>query len=203
MTNPLPDKPRCAWAGSDPLYIHYHDHEWGVAVHDDRRLFEMLSLEGAQAGLSWINVLRRRDDYRTVFDGFDPHIVAAYDEAKIASLMQDTRIIRNQRKIRSVISNARTFLGVQAAFGSFDTYLWQFVDGSPINNCFETRMEVPAKTPISDVMSRDLKKRGFSFVGSTICYAYMQGCGLVNDHVASCFLYPCAAEPSTTDSLHT
>lgn len=187
----MDDKPRCGWASSDPLYIAYHDAEWGVPVHDDIKLYEMLCLEGAQAGLSWITILRRRAAYREVFDGFDPHVVAHYDEPKIAALLQDARIIRNELKVRSFVSNARAVLKVQEEFGSFDAYLWQFVGGKPKINCFKTLAEVPAKTPESDAMSKALKKRGFSFVGSTICYAFMQACGLVNDHIEGCFLYPC------------
>jgi DNA-3-methyladenine glycosylase I len=154
-------------------------------------LFEMLVLEGAQAGLSWITILRRRDEYRAAFDSFIPEKVAAYDNAKIAELLQNPGIIRNRLKINSAVTNARAFLKVQEEFGSFDSYLWGFVDGTPKINCLKSRAEVPAKTPESDVMSKALKKRGFSFVGSTICYAYMQACGLVNDHVENCFLYPC------------
>ena len=184
-------RPRCAWAGTEPLYVHYHDEEWGLPVHDDVKLFEMLSLEGAQAGLSWITILRRREAYRALFDGFDPGLVARYDEARITELLQDARIIRNSLKIRSTVSNARAFMTVQEQFGSFDAYIWQFVGGAPKLNCFKTMAEIPAKTAESDTMSKDLKKRGFSFVGSTICYAFMQACGLVNDHVESCIRYPC------------
>jgi DNA-3-methyladenine glycosylase I len=182
---------RCGWAGNDPVYIDYHDEDWGVPVHDDRKLFEMLCLEGAQAGLSWITVLRRRPAYVELFDGFDPIKVAAYDDQKIAHLLQDARIIRNELKIRSAVKNARLFLAVQAEFGTFDAYLWRFVGGQPKHNCFKTLSELPAHTPESDAMSKDLKKRGFSFVGSTICYALMQSCGLVNDHIESCFKYAC------------
>ncbi|MEO1290011.1 MAG: DNA-3-methyladenine glycosylase I, partial [Chloroflexota bacterium] len=165
---------RCAWCGDDPLYQKYHDEVWGVPVHDDRQLFEMLSLEGAQAGLSWITILRRAEAYREVFDNFVPEIVAQYDEGKIASLLQDERIIRNKLKVNSVVTNAQNFLTVQAEFGSFDSYIWQFVDGKPTINCFKTLADVPAKTKASEAMSKDLKKRGFKFVGATICYAYMQ-----------------------------
>lgn len=182
---------RCEWAGSDPLYIAYHDEEWGVPVHDDRRWFEMLTLEGAQAGLSWITVLRRRSAYRAAFDGFDPQVVARYDEAKVAALLADARLIRNQAKMRSAVANARAFLEVQAAFGSFDAYIWRFVGGQPKLNCFRTQADVPAETPESRALSKDLQQRGFSFVGPTICYALMQACGLVNDHTAACFKYPC------------
>jgi DNA-3-methyladenine glycosylase I len=182
---------RCGWATSDPLYLHYHDHEWGVPVHDDQRWFEMLSLEGMQAGLSWITVLKKREAYRELFANFDYTVVATYDETKVATLLQDARIIRNQLKIRSIISNAAAFTRTQAEFGSFDAYIWRFVDGTPKINCFATLADVPAKTAQSDVMSKDLKKRGFKFVGSTICYALMQACGMVNDHVSTCFKYAC------------
>ncbi len=187
------DKPRCWWAGNDALYRAYHDTEWGVPVHDDIRFFEMLSLEGAQAGLSWMTILRRREAYRALFDGFDPRLVAAYGEAKVAALLQDARIIRNRLKIRSVIANAQAFLKVREEFGSFGKYVWRFVGGAPKINCCKIPADIPAKTPESDAMSKDLKKRGFTFVGSTICYAFLQACGLVNDHVEGCFRYPCAA----------
>ena len=185
------EKSRCGWAGTEPLYQAYHDDEWGVPVHDDRKLFEMLSLEGAQAGLSWITILRRREGYRTAFDNFDPRTVAGYDEAKIHSLLQNAAIVRHEGKIRSVVSNAKAVLKIQEEFGSLDTYLWQFVDGKPRINCVKVLSDIQAKTAQSDAMSKALKKRGFSFVGSTICYAFMQACGLVNDHIESCFLYPC------------
>lgn len=179
---------RCAWADpKEPLYIAYHDHEWGVPVHDDRRHFEMLILEGAQAGLAWITVLRKRDRYREVFDQFDPVKVVAYDEAKVAALLADPGIIRNRAKITAAIGNARAFLDVQAAFGSFDAYIWGFVGGAPIINHWRTLAEVPAETPESRAMSKDMKARGFRFVGPTICYAYMQACGLVDDHTLDCF----------------
>ena len=180
---------RCAWAGTDSLYVAYHDQEWGVPVHDDRKLFEMLVLEGAQAGLSWITILRRREGYRRAFDGFDPAVVAGYGEAKVAALLEDTGIIRNRQKVRSAINNAQRFLEVQAEFGSFDGYIWQFVDGKPIVNAWRELSEIPAKTPVSDTLSKDLVKRGFSFVGSTIMYAHMQATGMVNDHVVDCFRY--------------
>jgi len=183
-------RPRCAWAGDDPLYQAYHDTEWGVPAHDDHRLFEMLVLEGAQAGLSWITVLRRREGYRAAFDHFDPMVVARYHAAKMDALMQDVRIIRNRAKIRSAVDNAAAFLSVQAEFGTFDSYVWQFVGGAPKINHRATMADVPATTPESEGMSADLKRRGFSFVGSTICYAFMQACGMVNDHVATCVLYP-------------
>ena len=178
---------RCEWAGEDPLYVAYHDSEWGVPVHDDRKLFEMLVLEGAQAGLSWITILRRREGYRRAFAGFDPEVVARYDEAKAAQLLQDPGIIRNRLKVQSAINNARRFLDIQAQHGSFDVYVWQFVDGKPIHNAWRSVHEIPAKTPISDALSKDLVSRGFSFVGSTIMYAHMQATGMVNDHIQSCF----------------
>lgn len=180
---------RCAWAGNDPLYIQYHDTEWGVPVHDDRKLFEFLILEGAQAGLSWITILRKRENYRVAFDGFDPEIIAQYDETKIAELMQNSGIIRNRRKIDAAITNAHLFLKLQEEFGSFDNYLWSFVEGSPIKNCWENLSCVPASTQLSDTLSKDLVKRGFKFVGTTICYSLMQAVGLVNDHVTECYRY--------------
>jgi DNA-3-methyladenine glycosylase I len=182
---------RCEWAGSDPIYIHYHDDEWGTPVHEDRKLFEMLCLEGAQAGLSWITILKRRDGYRDAFENFEPRLVAAFTDHNVASLLTNERIIRNQLKIRSAITNAHAFLKVQNEFGSFDAYIWRFVGGAPKVNCFASLAEIPARTPESDIMSKDLKKRGFTFVGSTICYAFMQACGLVNDHVKTCFRFPC------------
>lgn len=178
---------RCAWVSDDQLYRDYHDYEWGVPVHDDRLLFEFLILEGAQAGLSWITVLRKRESYRAAFALFDPAVVACFDEAKQLELLQNPGIIRNRLKVASTITNARAFLQVQEQFGSFDAYLWRFVDGRPIQNAWRSIKEVPASTTVSDVMSRDLKKRGFRFVGSTICYAFMQAVGMVNDHTADCF----------------
>jgi DNA-3-methyladenine glycosylase I len=178
---------RCEWAGQDPLSVAYHDSEWGVPVHDDRKLFEMLVLEGAQAGLSWMTILRRREGYRRAFAGFDPEVVAGYDDAKAAQLLQDPGIIRNRLKVQSAINNARRFLDVQAQLGSFDAYVWQFVDGKPIQNIWRSLDKIPAKTPISDALSKDLVRRGFNFVGSTIMYAHMQATGMVNDHVQSCF----------------
>ena len=180
---------RCAWAGTDPLYVAYHDEEWGVPLHDDRKLFEMLILEGAQAGLSWITILRRREGYRRAFDGFDPGVVAGYGEEKIAELLDDTGIIRNRQKVRSAVNNAQRFLELQAEFGSFDAYIWGFVDGTPIQNARKSMGDIPAKTPLSDAVSKDLVKRGFNFVGSTIVYAHMQATGMVNDHVVDCFRY--------------
>ncbi len=178
---------RCVWAGSDPLYQEYHDYEWGVPVHDDRLLFEFLILEGAQAGLSWITVLRKREAYRAAFENFDPAVVACFDEQKQAALLADPGIVRNRLKVASAISNARAFLQVQEQFGSFAAYLWRFVDGRPIRNAWRSITEVPASTPVSDALSKDLKKRGFRFVGSTICYAFMQAVGMVNDHTIDCF----------------
>lgn len=178
---------RCAWAGSDPLYQDYHDREWGVPVHDDRLLLEFLILEGAQAGLSWITILRKREAYRAAFAGFDPEAVAVFDDAKVAELLQNPGIVRNRLKVASAITNARAFLAVQEEFGSFDTYLWRFVNGQPIQNAWQNIKEIPASTPLSDTLSRDLKQRGFRFVGSTICYAHMQAVGMVNDHTVDCF----------------
>ena len=179
--------PRCAWAGSDPLYLAYHDREWGVPVHDDRHLFEFLILEGAQAGLSWITILRKRESYRVAFAGFDPEAVARFDGSKVAELLVNPGIVRNRLKVESAITNARAFLAIQEEFGSFAAYQWRFVDAGPIRNAWKNMQEVPASTPVSDAMSRDLKKRGFRFVGSTICYAHMQAVGMVNDHTVDCF----------------
>lgn len=180
-------KIRCPWAGEDPLYQAYHDTEWGIPVHDDRRLFEMLILEGAQAGLSWITVLRKRGNYRQAFSDFVPEKVARYTPARIERLMQNEGIIRNRLKIESTVTNARCFLAVQKEFGSFDRYIWQFNGGKSIRSRFRTMREVPARTAESDAMSKDLKKRGFRFVGSTICYAFMQAVGMTDDHLLSCF----------------
>ncbi|WP_067518964.1 DNA-3-methyladenine glycosylase I [Endozoicomonas ascidiicola] len=178
--------PRCTWCHSDPLYIQYHDNEWGVPTHDDKTLFEFLVLEGAQAGLSWITILKRREGYRNAFHDFDVEKVARMKEQDIERLLQDTGIIRNRLKIKSAIKNANAFIKVQQEFGSFSQYLWSFVDHQPIINHRQTMGEVPATTEVSDRMSKDMKKRNFSFVGSTICYAYMQSMGLVNDHLISC-----------------
>ena len=178
---------RCPWGASDPLYLPYHDEEWGVPLHDDRRIFEMLVLEGAQAGLSWLTILRRRAAYRRAFDHFDPRRVARYGDDEISRLLADDGIIRNRLKIRSAVANARAFLAVQEEFGSFDRYVWRFVDGRPVQNAWATPAEVPARTALSDALSKDLEARGFSFVGSTICYAHMQATGMVNDHVVGCF----------------
>ena len=179
---------RCAWAGDDPAYIRYHDEEWGVPVHDDRTLFEFLILEGAQAGLSWITILRKRDAYRAAFDNFDPKRVARYDRRRIARLLRDPGIVRNRLKIESTVTNARAFIEVQREFGRFADYLWRFVGGRPRINRWRSLKQVPSRTRESDALSDDLRRRGFRFVGSTICYAYMQAVGLVSDHTASCFL---------------
>lgn len=182
-------KTRCAWCGTDPLYVAYHDEEWGVPVHDDRRLFEMLVLEGAQAGLSWATILKKRDAYREAFDNFDPEKVARYHQRKIEKLLANEGIVRNRLKIESAVRNARAFLEVVEEFGSFDAYIWRFVGGRPIENARRGLKDLPAKTAESDAMSKDLKKRGFNFVGSTICYAFMQSVGMVNDHIVECFRY--------------
>jgi DNA-3-methyladenine glycosylase I len=180
---------RCPWCGSDPLYIAYHDHEWGVPLHDEQRLFEMLTLEGAQAGLSWLTILRKREGYRRAFAGFDPQLVAGFDDADVARLLADPGIVRNRLKVASTISNAQAVLEVQARYGSLDAFLWRFVDGSPIRNSWRSMAEIPASTPLSDAVSRELKRHGFRFVGSTICYAHMQSTGMVNDHLTGCFRY--------------
>ncbi|MBI4775094.1 MAG: DNA-3-methyladenine glycosylase I [Deltaproteobacteria bacterium] len=180
---------RCAWADTDPLYIEYHDKEWGTPRHEDRKLFEMLILEGAQAGLSWLTILRKRENYRNAFDHWIVEDIARYDTEKIESLLANPGIIRNRRKITSAIRNARAFLEVQESFGSFDRYIWQFVQGTPIQNAWDRPDQIPASTDESSAMSRDLKKRGFTFVGPTICYAFMQAVGMVNDHVTDCFRY--------------
>jgi DNA-3-methyladenine glycosylase I len=174
---------RCGWAGSDPLYHAYHDEEWGVPAHDDHHLFEMLILEGAQAGLSWITILRKREAYRAAFDGFDPAIVAAYGDEKIAALLADTGIVRNRLKINAAVRNARAFLDVQREHGSFDAYVWGFVGGKPRRNAWSSLGEIPAHTLESDALSKDLKKRGFTFVGTTIVYSFMQATGMINDHL--------------------
>jgi DNA-3-methyladenine glycosylase I len=182
----MPDKVRCAWART-PLEIAYHDAEWGMPVHDDRTLFEFLTLEGAQAGLSWLTILRKRAAYRKAFSGFDPANVARFTPARVERLMQDAGIVRNRLKIESTVTNARAFLAVQKEFGSFDAYVWQFVGGAPLVNRRASLAEVPARTAESDALSRDLKRRGFRFVGSTICYAFMQAVGMVDDHTVDCF----------------
>jgi DNA-3-methyladenine glycosylase I len=180
---------RCGWVTGDPLYIDYHDHEWGVPIYDNRLLFEFLNLEGAQAGLSWITILKKRENYRQAFDGFNPEVIVNYDEQKIEELLQNEGIVRNRLKINSVVVNAKAYLKVVEEFGSFRTYIWSFVDGKPIQNHFLSLDEVPATTSISDKLSKDLKKRGFKFVGSTICYAFMQAVGMVNDHIVTCHCY--------------
>ena len=181
------EKTRCAWSASDALYIIYHDKEWGVPVHDDRKFFEMLILEGAQAGLSWITILRKRENYRKAIDNFDATRIAKYGAKKVSALLKDEGIVRNRLKIESTIQNAKMFLEVQKEFGSFDKYIWQFVGGKPKRNAWKSMKEVPPTTPESDAMSKALKKRGFKFVGSTICYAFMQATGLVNDHIVDCW----------------
>ena len=186
-------KTRCAWAGDDPLYVAYHDTEWGVPLHDDHRLFELLTLEGAQAGLAWITILRKREGYRAAFDGFDPDKIARYGKRKIESLLKDPGIVRNRAKVEGTVLNARAFAAVREEFGGFDRHLWSFVGGRPLQNLRASMKDVPAETDESRAMSKDLKKRGFTFVGPTICYAFMQAAGLVNDHVVNCFRH--AARP--------
>ncbi len=181
---------RCSWCGGDPLYVAYHDEEWGVPVYDDRTLFEFLILEGAQAGLSWSTILKKREGYRAAFDGFDPTIVARYDERKTAELLADAGIVRNRLKVASAVSNAQAFLAAQEEYGSFSNYIWAFVEGAPIQNEWRTLAEIPAKTPLAEAISKDLKKRGFRFAGPTIVYAHMQATGMVNDHLVGCFRYP-------------
>jgi DNA-3-methyladenine glycosylase I len=190
MKTPPKTKPRCAWAKlSNPLYLRYHDEEWGVPLHDERRLFEMLVLEGAQAGLSWETILNKRENYRAAFDGFDPQRVARYSQKRIRKLLQNQGIVRNRLKIRAAVTNAHAFLSVKQEFGTFDRYIWSFVGGKPIRNRWTALKQIPARTPESDAMSRDLKQRGFKFVGSTICYAFMQAVGMVNDHLTACHRY--------------
>lgn len=181
------NKTRCWWCGDDALYQSYHDEEWGVPVHDDRQLFEFLCLEGAQAGLSWITILRKRDHYRRVFDRFDAHKIANYDAVKIASLLSDPGIVRNKLKVNGFVKNARAYLEMLDQGESLDSYLWNYVDGASLQNQRQSMAQIPANTPVSDAMSKDLKKRGFTFVGSTICYAMMQAAGLVNDHITECY----------------
>ena len=180
---------RCAWGETNELYIKYHDEEWGVPVHDDRKHFEFLILEGAQAGLSWLTILRKRKNYQAAYHHFDPLLVSKYDHRKIKELLLDEGIVRNRRKIEASINNAKRFLEVKKEFGSFDHYLWRFVNHHPVVNRWKTLSEVPSRTALSDEISRDLKKRGFTFVGSTIIYAYLQAVGVVNDHIVSCFRY--------------
>lgn len=179
---------RCAWCGVDELYISYHDQEWGVPVYDDQTLFEFVILEGMQAGLSWLTILRKRENFRQAFDHFDPEKIARYSEVKINELLNNAGIIRNRLKIQATVNNARAYLAIKEQ-GSFTDYLWQFTDGKVIQNHWQTLAEVPARTPISDTMAKELKKRGFNFVGTTICYAHMQATGMVNDHLISCFRY--------------
>lgn len=180
-------KIRCTWCLGDPLYIRYHDREWGVPVHQDRKWFEFLILEGAQAGLSWITILRKREAYRKAFDNFDFNKVARYNERKIQLLLEDEGIVRNRLKIRGAVENAKAFLKVRDEFGTFNKYIWSFVDGKPIRNRWKTMKQIPVRTELSDALSKDLKQRGFTFVGSTICYAHMQATGMVNDHTLDCF----------------
>ena len=180
---------RCPWAGSDPLYQRYHDSEWGIPVHDDRRLFEMLVLEGAQAGLAWITILRKREGYREAFDGFDPAAVARYDRRRVARLLRNQNIVRNRLKVESAVTNARAFLHVQNEHGSFDAYIWRFDAGHPKQNRWKSLAAIPAETPESTAMSKQLKGLEFRFVGPTICYAFMQATGMVNDHLVGCFRY--------------
>ena len=180
---------KCTWALSSPSEQQYHDLEWGVPVHDDRLLFEFLVLEGAQAGLSWATILNKRDNYRKAFDNFNVERVASYDDKKINALLANSGIVRNKLKINSAVTNAQAFLAVQREFGSFDSYIWQFVDGKPLHNVWESATDIPVSTQISNLMSKDLKKRGFKFVGNTICYAFMQATGMVNDHTVDCYRY--------------
>ena len=181
---------RCEWVGNEPIYIKYHDKEWGVPVHNDRKLFEMLILEGAQAGLSWITILNKRNNYREAFDRFDPIKIARYNQRKMEALLRNPGIVRNRLKVKAAVLNARAYLAVKEKEGKFSEFLWQFVDGSPIVNSWTSSKQVPAKTSISDDMSKELKRRGFKFVGSTICYAFMQAVGMVNDHTDGCFRRP-------------
>ncbi len=183
------NKIRCPWPAADKLYIKYHDKEWGVPVHNDKKLFEFLLLEGFQAGLSWRTILYKRQNFRKAFDNFDFNKIAKYDKRKINSLMKDAGIIRNQLKINSAVSNAKAFIAVRKEFGTFNKYIWSFVDGKPVNNKFKSLKEIPARTDLSDTISKDLKQRGFNFVGSTIVYAHMQATGMVNDHLVDCFRY--------------
>ena len=182
-------KETCGWAGADQLYIAYHDKEWGVPVHDDRKIFEFLVLESAQAGLSWITILRKRENYRQAFAGFDPVKVARFDSTKVEELLQNPGIIRNRKKIESAINNAQRFLEVQKEFGSFDKYIWSFTGGCQLVNAWKDLSQLPATSPESDKLSKDLKKRGFKFLGSTTCYSHMQATGMVNDHITCCFRY--------------
>jgi DNA-3-methyladenine glycosylase I len=197
----MSDPVRCPWPGTDPLYLKYHDEEWGTPQHDDQRLFEMLVLEGAQAGLSWITILRKRARYREAFDGFDPRRVARFTQARVQRLLADPGIVRNRQKIESAVNNAKRALEVAEAFGGLDGYLWRFVNGRPIINAWRAMEDVPSRTPESEAMSRDLASRGFRFAGPTICYAFMQATGMVNDHLVSCFRHRAATSgprPPTT-----
>lgn|SRR5690554_4279999 len=188
---------RCPWCGTDPLYVAYHDTEWGVPVYDDQLLFEFLVLESFQAGLSWLTILRKRENFRKALDGFDYHKIARYSDTKLNQLMNDSGIIRNRLKIEATVTNARAFIQVQQEFGSFSKYIWGFVGGEPIQNHWKTLQEVPATTSLSDQISKDLKKRGFKFLGSTVVYAHMQATGMVNDHLTSCFRYPSGTQSAT------
>lgn len=182
-------KTRCKWCGTDPLYVKYHDEEWGVPVKDDKTIFEFLLLETFQAGLSWITILRKRENFRIAFDDFDYKKIAEYDQSKINSLLQNAGIVRNKLKVNAAVTNAQNFIQIQSEFGSFSKYMWSFVDNKPIKNSWKTQEEVPATTALSDMLSKDLKKRGFKFVGSTVVYAHMQAVGMVNDHIMDCFRY--------------
>ncbi|NLY47839.1 MAG: DNA-3-methyladenine glycosylase I [Clostridiales bacterium] len=189
MNDNVIEKKRCYWAGNDPMYVDYHDNEWGRPVHDDIKLFEMLILEGMQAGLSWITILKKRDAFRKAFDGFDPYKVSVYDDEKIQELLANEKIIRNRLKINAAVSNAKAFIKVVEEFGSFDKFIWGYVNYRPIINQWEKISDMPARTPLSDKISKDLAKRGFKFVGSTIIYSFMQAVGMVNDHTTDCFAY--------------
>lgn len=187
---------RCPWCGKDPLYVRYHDEEWGVPVHDDRKLFEMLILDGAQAGLSWLTILRKRENYRQAFDHFDPELIAHYDEWRIAQLLTDPGIVRNRLKIAGAVKNARAYLALRERHGPLTAFIWRYVDGIPRQNTWKSLAEVPAKTVEAEAMSRDLKRLGFTFVGPTICYAFMQAAGIVNDHLIGCFRHHELAQAS-------
>ncbi len=193
---------RCGWANDDALYVAYHDEEWGVPVRDDRRLYEMLVLEGAQAGLSWYTILKKREGYRRAFDGFDPERIARYDEQKVASLLEDPGIVRNRLKVRAAIGNARAWLDLRESGMRFSDFLWEFGGGAPVVNMWRRLEDIPAATPVSEAMSRDLKRRGFRFVGPTICYAFMQAVGMVNDHVTSCFRWEECKELAAAEDAH-
>ena len=191
----ISEKTRCPWAGDIPIYVDYHDNEWGRPVHDDQKLFEMLTLEGAQAGLSWITILKKRENYKIAFDGFDPNKIALYDDKKVAELLENPGIVRNRLKINSVIINAKLVLEIQKQFGSFDKFIWAYVDNKPIVGHWIGFEDMPLTTPLSDKISKDLKKMGFKFVGTTIIYSFMQACGMVNDHFKSCFVYEELVKP--------